>query len=153
MRHYATCGARKAAPGGGCTRCKRMVQLFRLHASVCDRAAPHDDGDRPCRVPLCSHFKGKMRAEKADKTWRLLVKKVTRARAMSRLAAGREREVVPEVVAASWARAMWMACGTFSCVFLACNFSSWEGTPRKMACHMPLLLPWVGLVGSRRSVT
>ena len=81
-----------------------MVQLFRLHASVCDRAAPHDDGDRPCRVPLCSHFKGKMRAEKADKTWRLLVKKVTRARAMSRLAAGREREVVPEVVAASWAR-------------------------------------------------
>uniref|UniRef100_A0A0E0DFB4 BTB domain-containing protein n=1 Tax=Oryza meridionalis TaxID=40149 RepID=A0A0E0DFB4_9ORYZ len=104
MRHYATCGARKAAPGGGCTRCKRMVQLFRLHASVCDRAAPHNDGDHPCRVPLCSHFKGKMRAEKADKTWRLLVKKVTRARAMSRLAAGREREVVPEVVAASWAR-------------------------------------------------
>uniref|UniRef100_A0A0E0KS04 BTB domain-containing protein n=1 Tax=Oryza punctata TaxID=4537 RepID=A0A0E0KS04_ORYPU len=103
MRHYATCGARKSAPGGGCTRCKRMVQLFRLHASVCDRAAPHDDG-YPCRVPLCSQFKGKMRAEKADKTWRLLVKKVTRARAMSRLAAGREREVVPEVVAASWAR-------------------------------------------------
>ncbi|KAF0891684.1 hypothetical protein E2562_010900 [Oryza meyeriana var. granulata] len=52
MRHYATCSARKAAPGGGCTRCKRMLQLFHLHASVCDRAAPDDD-DHPCRVPLC----------------------------------------------------------------------------------------------------
>ncbi|XP_040379709.1 BTB/POZ and TAZ domain-containing protein 2-like [Oryza brachyantha] len=100
MRHYATCGARNAAPGGWCTRCRRMLQLFRLHASVCDRTAP-DDGDHPCRVPLCSHFKAKMRAEKADRTWRLLVKKVTRARAMSRLAAAR---TVPELVAVSWAR-------------------------------------------------
>lgn len=92
MRHFATC-ARKIAPGG-CTRCKRMLQLFRLHASVCDRP------DQACRVPLCSHFKAKMQTEKADKTWRLLVKKVTRARVMSCLADGE----VPEVVAMSWAR-------------------------------------------------
>ncbi|KAL5216604.1 hypothetical protein ABZP36_008005 [Zizania latifolia] len=94
MRHYATC-ARKASPGW-CTRCKRMLQLFRLHASVCDRPA-----DQPCCVPLCSHFKVKKETEKADKTWRLLVKKVGRARAMSRLAG---REAVPELVAMSWAR-------------------------------------------------
>ncbi|CAL5031384.1 unnamed protein product [Urochloa decumbens] len=97
MRHFAGC-ARKAAPGG-CARCKRLLQLFRLHASVCDRR-PEKDQDQPCRVPLCSHFTAKMQAEKADKTWRLLVKKVTRARAMARLG-GRQ---VPEVVAMSWAR-------------------------------------------------
>ncbi|CAN6276067.1 unnamed protein product [Urochloa humidicola] len=97
MRHFAGC-ARKAAPGG-CARCKRLLQLFRLHASVCDRR-PEQEHDQPCRVPLCSHFSAKMQAEKADKTWRLLVKKVTRARAMARLA-GRQ---VPEVVAMSWAR-------------------------------------------------
>jgi hypothetical protein len=45
MRHFATC-ARKIARGG-CARCKRMLQLFRLHASVCDRP------EQPCRVPLC----------------------------------------------------------------------------------------------------
>ncbi|WVZ86149.1 hypothetical protein U9M48_032982 [Paspalum notatum var. saurae] len=94
MRHFATC-ARKAAPGG-CARCKRMLQLFRLHASVCDRP----EQDQPCRVPLCSHFTAKMQTEKADKTWQLLVKKVTRARAMAGLA---DRQV-PEVVAMSWAR-------------------------------------------------
>ncbi|CAN6239892.1 unnamed protein product [Urochloa humidicola] len=99
MRHFAGC-ARKAAPGG-CARCKRLLQLFRLHASVCDRSAEKDQ-DQPCRVPLCSHFAAKMQAEKADKTWRLLVKKVTRARAMARLAgSGRQ---VPVVVAMSWAR-------------------------------------------------
>ncbi|PAN38737.1 hypothetical protein PAHAL_7G193600 [Panicum hallii] len=95
MRHFAAC-ARKAAPGG-CARCKRLLQLFRLHASVCDRT----EQDQPCRVPLCSHFAARMREEKADKTWRLLVKKVTTARAMARLAVGRR---VPEVVAVSWAR-------------------------------------------------
>ncbi|KAE8811426.1 Histone acetyltransferase HAC5 [Hordeum vulgare] len=93
MQHFATC-ARKMAPGG-CARCKRMLQLFRLHASVCVRP------DRACRVPLCSHFKAKAQTGKADKTWRLLVKKVTRAKAMSSLA---ERKVVPAVVAESWAR-------------------------------------------------
>jgi hypothetical protein len=48
MRHFAAC-ARKAAPGG-CARCKRMLQLFRLHASICDRAELQD---QPCRVPFC----------------------------------------------------------------------------------------------------
>jgi len=42
-----------------------------------------------------------MQAEKADRTWRLLVTKVARARAMARLA---DRRRVPEVVAMSWAR-------------------------------------------------
>ncbi|KAL5654435.1 hypothetical protein ACJX0J_033754, partial [Zea mays] len=41
-----------------------------------------------------------MQGEKADKTWRLLVKKVRRARAMASLV---ERQV-PEVVAMSWPR-------------------------------------------------
>ncbi|KAK8449015.1 hypothetical protein SEVIR_7G147500v4 [Setaria viridis] len=97
MRHFAAC-ARKAAPGG-CARCKRLLQLFRLHAAVCDRPA-EQELDRPCRVPLCSHFAARMRTEKADKTWRLLVKKVARARAMAGLADRR----VPEVVTMSWAR-------------------------------------------------
>ena len=47
MRHFAAC-ARKAAPGG-CARCRRLLQLFRLHASVCDRP----EQGQPCRVPLC----------------------------------------------------------------------------------------------------
>ncbi|CAM0904137.1 unnamed protein product [Alopecurus aequalis] len=92
MRHYATC-SKKVAPGG-CARCKRMLQLFRLHASVCDQT------DQTCRVPLCSHFKAKAQAAKADKTWRLLVKKVTRAKVMSSLA----NRKVPEVVAVSWTK-------------------------------------------------
>jgi hypothetical protein len=46
------------------------------------------------------NFKVKAQAEKTDKTWRLLVKKVTGAKVMSSLANRR----VPEVVAASWAR-------------------------------------------------
>jgi hypothetical protein len=41
-----------------------------------------------------------MQTEKADKTWRLLVKKVVRARAMVGLTDRR----VPDVVAVSWAR-------------------------------------------------
>ena len=48
-----------------------------------------------------SHFAARMQAEKADRTWRLLVTKVARARAMARLA---DRRRVPEVVAMSWAR-------------------------------------------------
>ncbi|GJN27247.1 hypothetical protein PR202_gb15251 [Eleusine coracana subsp. coracana] len=99
IRHFAAC-KRKAAAPGGCKRCKRMMQLFRLHASVCDRP---EQEEKPCRVPLCSHFKSKMETEKADKTWRLLVKKVVRARAMASLA-NRAKVPVPEVVAVSWAR-------------------------------------------------
>ncbi|GJN02553.1 hypothetical protein PR202_ga19915 [Eleusine coracana subsp. coracana] len=99
MRHLAAC-KRKAAAPGGCKRCKRMMQLFRLHASVCDRP---EQEEKPCRVPLCRHFKSKMETEKADKTWRLLVKKVVRARAMASFA-NRAKLPVPEVVAVSWAR-------------------------------------------------
>jgi len=47
MWHFAAY-ARKATPGG-CARCRRLLQLFRLHASVCDRP----EQDQPCRVPLC----------------------------------------------------------------------------------------------------
>lgn len=47
IRHFATCEKKKVAvPGGGCAQCKRMWQLLRLHASVCDHP-------EPCRVPLC----------------------------------------------------------------------------------------------------
>jgi hypothetical protein len=51
-------------------------------------------------VNFCRTFKGKTQADKADKTWRLLVKKVIRAKVMSSLA----NRKVPEVVSASWAR-------------------------------------------------
>ncbi|XP_062222867.1 BTB/POZ and TAZ domain-containing protein 1-like [Phragmites australis] len=92
MRHFAACGrTRKAA---SCPRCRRAVQLLRLHASVCDSAG------EPCRVPLCSNLKAKMQEEGVDNTWKLLVKKVIRARVMSALA---NREV-PEIVKKSWAK-------------------------------------------------
>uniref|UniRef100_A0ACD5VFA6 Uncharacterized protein n=1 Tax=Avena sativa TaxID=4498 RepID=A0ACD5VFA6_AVESA len=89
VRHLAGCGNK-----GGCPQCKSIFQLLRLHSSVCDRA-------KPCRVPLCSNLKMKMQAEKVDETWRLLVKKVARARVMATLAANRE---VPEVVKNSWVK-------------------------------------------------
>lgn len=47
-----------------------------------------------------SNLKIKMQADKVDKTWRLLVKKVVRARVMSTLA---NREI-PEIVKKSWAK-------------------------------------------------
>ncbi|KAJ1279809.1 hypothetical protein BS78_04G184200 [Paspalum vaginatum] len=96
MRHFAACDRARKPPA--CPRCRRAFQLLRLHASVCDRAGA---GGEPCRVPLCSNLKVKMQEEGVDKTWKLLVKKVTRARVTSALAS---REV-PEVVKKSWARA------------------------------------------------
>ncbi|PWZ19984.1 BTB/POZ and TAZ domain-containing protein 2 [Zea mays] len=95
MRHLAACGGRTRKPAA-CPRCRRALQLLRLHASVCDRA-----GGEPCNVPLCSNLKAKMQEEGVGKTWKLLVKKVTRARVMSALASSRE---VPEVVKKSWAK-------------------------------------------------
>nr|CAB3450256.1 unnamed protein product [Digitaria exilis] len=95
MRHFAACGRRTRKPVAACPRCRRAFQLLRLHASVCDLA-----GGEPCRVPLCSNLKAKMQEEGVDKTWKLLVKKVIRARVMSALA---NREV-PEVVKKSWAK-------------------------------------------------
>ncbi|RLN07034.1 BTB/POZ and TAZ domain-containing protein 2-like [Panicum miliaceum] len=96
MRHFAACGGLARKPAA-CPRCRRALQLLRLHASVCeDRAGAGE----PCRVPLCSNLKAKMQEEGVDKTWKLLVKKVTRARVMSALAS---REV-PEVVKRSWVK-------------------------------------------------
>jgi hypothetical protein len=49
MRHFAACGGRARKPAA-CPRCRRALQLLRLHASVCeDRAGAGE----PCRVPLC----------------------------------------------------------------------------------------------------
>ncbi|WOK97425.1 BTB/POZ and TAZ domain-containing protein 2-like [Canna indica] len=91
VHHYATCD-RKLTPGG-CTHCKRTRELFRLHSSLCT--------DHPCRVPLCKHFKLKIkRDEKLDQTWRLLVKKVATAKVMATLA----RRKRPELVQRSWLR-------------------------------------------------
>ncbi|KAJ9163835.1 hypothetical protein P3X46_023463 [Hevea brasiliensis] len=77
IKHFATCRNRV---NGGCSRCKRMWQLLRLHSSMCD----HLDS---CKVPLCRQFKLKMQQEKKgdDALWRLLVRKVVSARVMSYL--------------------------------------------------------------------
>ncbi|KAK4479388.1 hypothetical protein RD792_014901 [Penstemon davidsonii] len=45
IKHFGTCTKRV---NGGCVRCKRMWQLFRLHSSICDQ--PDE-----CRVPLCRY--------------------------------------------------------------------------------------------------
>ncbi|KAF8762874.1 hypothetical protein HU200_008978 [Digitaria exilis] len=126
MRHFAACGRRTRKPVAACPRCRRAFQLLRLHASVCDLAG----GEQcrfPCAVIVVGHItinvhaaftkticskpegffsscssnlKAKMQEEGVDKTWKLLVKKVIRARVMSALA---NREV-PEVVKKSWAK-------------------------------------------------
>ncbi|RRT35542.1 hypothetical protein B296_00047908 [Ensete ventricosum] len=85
IRHFAACG--RKLPPKGCTHCKRMWQLLRLHSSLCDQPDS-------CRVPLCEQFKKKAQEEKVDRTWRLLVKKVATARVMSSLA----NRKVPEIV-------------------------------------------------------
>lgn len=46
IRHFATC---KRRVKGGCWRCKRMWQLFRLHSYICDQQTDDDS----CKVPLC----------------------------------------------------------------------------------------------------
>ncbi|KAH7528307.1 BTB/POZ and TAZ domain-containing protein 1 [Ziziphus jujuba] len=75
--HFATC---KKRVNGGCLRCKRMWQLLRLHASICDQSDS-------CRVPLCRQFKLRMMQEKRkdDARWKLLVRKVVSAKAISSL--------------------------------------------------------------------
>ncbi|XP_050225508.1 BTB/POZ and TAZ domain-containing protein 1 [Mercurialis annua] len=77
IKHFATC---KNRVNGGCSRCKRMWQLLRLHASMCDQADS-------CRVPLCRQNKLKMKQEKKgdDSLWKLLVRKVVSARVISSL--------------------------------------------------------------------
>uniref|UniRef100_A0A453C818 Uncharacterized protein n=1 Tax=Aegilops tauschii subsp. strangulata TaxID=200361 RepID=A0A453C818_AEGTS len=81
----------------------RRVRAVQAHAAAvpAPRLRLRPAGPGLPRAAVQSHFKAKAQTGKADKTWRLLVKKVTRAKVMSSLA---ERKVVPEVVAESWAR-------------------------------------------------
>ncbi|KAL7115423.1 hypothetical protein ACP275_04G183300 [Erythranthe tilingii] len=72
IKHFCSC---KNRVNGGCWRCKRMWQLFRLHSSICDRS---DD----CRVPLCRHFEAIEDRRGSDARWNLLVKKVASVKAM-----------------------------------------------------------------------
>ncbi|XAR50273.1 hypothetical protein NMG60_11004554 [Bertholletia excelsa] len=86
IRHFASCKGR--GNNGGCSRCKRMWQLLRLHSSICDQPDL-------CKVPLCRQFKMKAQQEKKgeDARWRLLVRKVVSAKAISSLSmAKRKRE-------------------------------------------------------------
>ncbi|TXG51356.1 hypothetical protein EZV62_023880 [Acer yangbiense] len=101
FKHFAGC---KKRVNGGCLRCKRMWQLLRLHSSICD----HPDS---CKVPLCSQlrlvgmcefersinnrqFKLRAQQEKEDARWRLLVRKVVSAKAISSLSLqNRKRKV------------------------------------------------------------
>ncbi|KAM7274800.1 hypothetical protein ACFE04_016666 [Oxalis oulophora] len=46
IKHFANC--KRRANGSSCSRCKKMWQLLKLHASICD----HSDS---CRVPLCRY--------------------------------------------------------------------------------------------------
>lgn len=75
IRHFATC---KKRVKGGCWRCKRMWQLFRLHSYVCQQT------DDSCNVPLCRQFQLRMEQEKRkdDPKWKLLARKVASAKVM-----------------------------------------------------------------------
>ncbi|KAF8378178.1 hypothetical protein HHK36_029515 [Tetracentron sinense] len=77
IRHFATC---KKRVNGECSRCKRMWQLLRLHSSICDQPDC-------CKVPLCRQFKLRAQLERKgdDGRWRLLVRKVLSAKAISSL--------------------------------------------------------------------
>ncbi|XP_058081407.1 BTB/POZ and TAZ domain-containing protein 4-like [Magnolia sinica] len=74
IRHFAGCKARVA---GGCTHCKRMSQLLELHSRIC---ATSD----VCKVPLCRHFKKKLKhqhqTKKDERRWKLLVSRVLAAK-------------------------------------------------------------------------
>ncbi|XP_064942091.1 BTB/POZ and TAZ domain-containing protein 1-like isoform X2 [Musa acuminata AAA Group] len=86
IRHFAACDRQKRQQHG-CRRCKRLWQLLRLHASICDEV-----DDASCKVPLCIQFKQRMQEKEGEleedeaERWRLLVKKVASARVMSHLA-------------------------------------------------------------------
>ncbi|KAI4343671.1 hypothetical protein L6164_010992 [Bauhinia variegata] len=83
IRHFATCNKRI---GGGCLRCKRMWQLFRLHSSICQ----HSD---TCKVPLCRQIQMKIQQDKKkdDPRWKLLARKVAAARAVSSLSLSKRK--------------------------------------------------------------
>ncbi|XP_017973901.1 PREDICTED: BTB/POZ and TAZ domain-containing protein 1 [Theobroma cacao] len=78
IKHFASC--KRRANGGGCSRCKRMWQLLRLHSSICDQPDS-------CRVPLCRQFKLKAQQQIMgdDALWKLLVRKVLSAKTISSL--------------------------------------------------------------------
>nr|XP_043635698.1 BTB/POZ and TAZ domain-containing protein 1-like [Erigeron canadensis] len=79
IRHFANC---KTRVNGGCVRCKRMWQLFKLHSSICELSGS------ACKVPLCRQFKTKgqqFKNKKEEARWELLVRKVVAAKAVSSL--------------------------------------------------------------------
>ncbi|KAL4193720.1 hypothetical protein AMTRI_Chr06g200870 [Amborella trichopoda] len=73
VRHFSSC---KVRVPGGCTHCKRMWQLLELHSRMCGEPDV-------CKVPLCKHFKEKMKqqSKKDEVKWNLLVSKVMAAKA------------------------------------------------------------------------
>ncbi|KFK25757.1 hypothetical protein AALP_AA8G155500 [Arabis alpina] len=87
IRHFAIC--KKRVDGKGCLRCKRMIQLLRLHSSICDQS-------ESCRVPLCRQFKKKGEKEKKiveeDTKWKVLVRRVASAKAMSSLSPSKKNK-------------------------------------------------------------
>ncbi|GAV67132.1 BTB domain-containing protein/zf-TAZ domain-containing protein [Cephalotus follicularis] len=68
VRHFSNC---KTRVPGGCIHCKRMWQLLELHSRMCNEPDS-------CKVPLCRHFKEKMRQQtkKDEAKWKLLVSKI-----------------------------------------------------------------------------
>ncbi|KAJ8477001.1 hypothetical protein OPV22_020728 [Ensete ventricosum] len=72
VRHFKGCRIRVP---GGCVHCKRMWQILRLHSQMCSEPDL-------CKVPLCSHFKDKMKylSKREEFKWKLLVSKIMAAK-------------------------------------------------------------------------
>ncbi|CAL9055435.1 unnamed protein product [Musa banksii] len=72
VRHFKGCRIRVP---GGCMHCKRMWQILRLHSQMCSEPDL-------CKVPLCSHFKDKMKSlsKREEFKWKLLVSKIMAAK-------------------------------------------------------------------------
>ncbi|KAI3777643.1 hypothetical protein L1987_47444 [Smallanthus sonchifolius] len=91
IQHFVNC---KKRINEGCVRCKRMWQLFKLHASICESPGSS------CRVPLCRRFKMRggeeMKNKKEEIRWELLVKKVVLAKATSSLLLPKRKRVEEE---------------------------------------------------------
>ncbi|KAM7272392.1 hypothetical protein ACFE04_027055 [Oxalis oulophora] len=92
IKHFARC--KRRLNRSSCSRCKRMWQLLKLHASICDQP------DHLCRVPLCRQFKMKMVREKKgdDEMWKLLVRKVKSAKIMSSLSQTKRKRGEEQIV-------------------------------------------------------
>ncbi|ERN13690.1 hypothetical protein AMTRI_Chr06g200020 [Amborella trichopoda] len=84
IRHFAGC---KKKVGGGCPHCRRLWQLLELHSRICEQSAT-------CKVPLCMHFKLKIQfqSKKDEERWKLLVRKVVSAKAISSLSKRKREE-------------------------------------------------------------